>query len=99
MRSENKYDQKRKKLNEVEKKTIEEIEKRHRTKLTVLDVTYERHTPRATVCIVKIARWWGLKVDDAIGVSIRSISDMESPEVGRLWSFRRALEDYIERRK
>lgn len=96
MRNQYKYDVPCRPLNAEEKTILEDVEKKSETKFNVIEVAYERHTPRATVCIIFQSKYWGLIVSHIIGVSIRSKTDTEAPEVGRLFAFRRALEDLVE---
>ena len=98
MRNQSKYDVLLRKLNEEEKEILREVENKSGIKFHVVNVQYRRHVPRATICVITRRRW--LIFDQyLLGVSIRSRTDAEVPEVGRKTSFRRALEDYAEWKK
>lgn len=99
MRNQTKYDVPERTLNAEERAILEGVNSKNGIKLDVAGVEYERHVPRATVCIAYLNRRWGLSVQPIIGVTLRSKKDIEAPEVGRLYAFQRALEDYIERKR
>lgn len=99
MRNQSKYDEKERRLNAIEKRILREIEHQSGLKIPARAVMYERHTPRATVCTVFLANWWDLIARRIVGVTIRSRTDTEDPEMGKEQSFRRALVDYVARQR
>lgn len=99
MRNQSKYDEKERRLNAIEKRILREIEHQSGLKIPARVVMYERHTPRATVCTIFLAKWWDIYACQIVGVTFRSRNDKEDPETGQHWAFRRALEDYVTRKK
>ncbi|MDD5453958.1 MAG: hypothetical protein PHW62_00460 [Candidatus Ratteibacteria bacterium] len=99
MRNQQKYDEKQRPLNPNEKRILAEVEQKSGLKIQAKVVRYRRHTPRATLCIVFCAPWWSpLWTDFILGVTIRNKNDIENPVIGQEKAFRRALEDYVERK-
>lgn len=99
MRRQWKLDVKERPLKIKEKRILKEIEHRSRLKIPARAVMYERHTPRATVCTIFLANWWDLIARRIVGVTIRSRTDTEDMGMGQEQSFRRALEDYVNRQR
>ena len=99
MRNQERYNVKTRDLNIDEQVILKYIEKESGMKLHIVAVAYERHIPRATLCRVYQSKWFGLLVVPLYGISVRIKTDIEDPEIGRLKSFRRALEEYVERTK
>lgn len=99
MRKQWRWDIKERPLKIVENRILKEIEHRNKLKIPARAVMYERHTPRATVCTIFIANWWDIFVHRAVGVTIRSRDDEEEPTTGQEKSFRRALEDYVAKKR
>ena len=100
MRNQNKYDELERLLNSAEEQTLHEVEQKSGMRIPAKSVMYERHTPRATVCTIFLSPWrtpfWTCHIT---GVAIRNKKDKENPITGQEQSFRRALEDYVERKK
>lgn len=97
MKRQVKYNEGKRPLNADEKLVLNEVEQTRNMKIDVTSVQYERHAPRATLCIAFLK--YGFFGNHICGITIRNRWDKEDPAFGKLQSFRRALNDYVDMKK